>query len=276
MNKQRQGFTLIELAVVLLVIGLVFASVVAGTKLLEQAKLRSIITEVEELKSAYHAFIARYDELPGDIDHASVFFTGCATGGVGNLNCNGNGDKAITFDMGNTFDGDQVGDETAKVQRHLYMANLYEKGGINPLLNIHNAHVGAVLPGYFPYSQALDKLGGYTITSVDAGNTGGSGQAAGVIYDTGTVDIISSFPELVTAVYLYNYTGNGQGILAPAQCYSIDKKIDDGRALGANAKGATSGSFRTQNDATGSGCVSGDNYLVTDEDLDCVPGFSTE
>ena len=81
--KFDNGFTLIELSITIVVIGLIVASVVGGQSLVRQAKLRSIITDFENYKTAANTFKLEYDGLPGDLRRASSY-------GIGS-NGNGNG-----------------------------------------------------------------------------------------------------------------------------------------------------------------------------------------
>lgn len=272
MNSMKYGFSLVEMSVVLIVIALLFAAVATGVRLIEQAKLRGILTEMEEIKLAYNSFILQYSEVPGDMVHASTFFANCATGGVGNLNCNGNGDKTITYNMGGSYNGDQIGDEPSKVFRHLFLANLYDKGGTITLPNTYSASGSFVTDGYHAMSEAYEGAG-YVIVGVDAGNTASSGQGAGTIY-TGTASVTSSFDFLRNAIYLFRENGNGSGHLNPLQAFKLDQKIDDGSSISLSATGASSGTFRTLNDASGSNsCITDNVYSINTTSTTCIPGF---
>lgn len=85
-QKSDKGFTLIELSIVIVIIGLIVAGVVGGQTLVKQAKIRTLITEYNEMKLAMNAFKLEYDAIPGDINNAVAYGIGAN---------NGNGDKAI-------------------------------------------------------------------------------------------------------------------------------------------------------------------------------------
>lgn len=70
----RRGFTLVELTVVLIVIGLVVGAVVVGRDLLHGARLRAQVSQLEQFDGALGAFRAKYAGLPGDLSagHAAA------------------------------------------------------------------------------------------------------------------------------------------------------------------------------------------------------------
>lgn len=281
--KKNSGFTLIELSIVILIIGIIFTGVVSGTKLLEQAKLRQVIREFEEIKTAYKTFVATYEAVPGDMRTASAFFPNCGTSGSNEI-CNGNGDSYITYDMGNSNFLDQSGDEPARTFVHLNRAGIYDKGG---LANIEFAgSTDYANPDYHAKSDVLP--GGYYIAATpDAGFTGGSNSSVpGTIYNPAPGPIISNFPILSNAVFLFSErsavaNSDGRGMLTPFQSYQIDQKIDDGRTSAGNPIGANTGSFRAIGDLSGvisasNVCVNGNIYLFSIETNTCVGGVLLE
>lgn len=79
------GFTLIELAVVIIIIGLLVAGVMQGQEIINQAKQKNIITSIESYKSATNLFRSKYNDLPGDSTRHAAFFPGAGiTEGNGN------------------------------------------------------------------------------------------------------------------------------------------------------------------------------------------------
>ena len=78
-NKNK-GFTLIELSIVIVIIGLIVAGVVGGQSLVRQAKLRSIITDYQKISTAMNAFKLEYNHLPGDIPNADSYWSGETNG----------------------------------------------------------------------------------------------------------------------------------------------------------------------------------------------------
>lgn len=76
----KLGFTLIELSIVIVIIGLIVAAVVAGQEMVKQVKLRQVITDVGAYKIAINTFKLQYNGMPGDITNATNFFSGTANG----------------------------------------------------------------------------------------------------------------------------------------------------------------------------------------------------
>ena len=96
---KNKGFTLIELSIVLVIIGLLVAGVIGGQSIVRSAQLRSVATEVQGIKTSLNTFKDYYDALPGDMDNA-IDYWGAAhatpstckfTVGTGTQTCNGDG-----------------------------------------------------------------------------------------------------------------------------------------------------------------------------------------
>ena len=98
MKKRQDGFTLIEIAIVLVIIGLLLGGVLKGQELITGARVRNFIQQQDGVKAAYFGFLDRYRALPGDYGQALANIPGIGavcTSGAGNGN--GNGDGTIGF-----------------------------------------------------------------------------------------------------------------------------------------------------------------------------------
>lgn len=89
MRKQQAGFTLIEIAIVLVIIGLLLGGVLKGQELITAARVRNLISNQDGIKAAYFGFLDRYRALPGDYStaNAQANIPGC--GGCFGGNANG-------------------------------------------------------------------------------------------------------------------------------------------------------------------------------------------
>ena len=66
-KKSQQGFTLIELSIVLVIIGLIVGGILVGRDLIRAAGVRSTIAQIESYQTAANTFRGKYGYLPGDI-----------------------------------------------------------------------------------------------------------------------------------------------------------------------------------------------------------------
>lgn len=66
MDRGNHGFTLIEMAIVMVIVGLLLAAALKGNELITNARARNIITQQAEIRAAFYGFQDRYRALPGD------------------------------------------------------------------------------------------------------------------------------------------------------------------------------------------------------------------
>jgi prepilin-type N-terminal cleavage/methylation domain-containing protein len=155
----KQGFTLIELAIVLVIIGLLVGGVMVGSTLIYQAGLTSVVRNIGQSKIALNAFRDKYGKWPGDFPDATKFWgvgTSCPSN-AGSGTCDGNGDQVITLTSAS-------GSESTYLWQHLGLAGLIA-GKYNP-----NWPDGATLSEAYVPHMRLNDWGEY-IKTWDATNT---------------------------------------------------------------------------------------------------------
>jgi prepilin-type N-terminal cleavage/methylation domain-containing protein len=96
MRAKQSGFTLIEIAIVLVIIGLLLGGVLKGQELIQNARVRNIIAQQDGIKAAYFGFQDRYRGIAGDYTAALAAanipgMNPCPAGAV----CGGNGNGLI-------------------------------------------------------------------------------------------------------------------------------------------------------------------------------------
>ena len=96
----KNGFTLIEMSIVLVIIGLLVGGILMGRDLIRAAEIRKTGSELTNLTTAVATFRVKYNCLPGDCPNATDFFGTDVTaarqdssGATGT--CNGDGDGLI-------------------------------------------------------------------------------------------------------------------------------------------------------------------------------------
>lgn len=84
MKHTQRGFTLVEIAIVLVIIGLLLGGILKGQELITSARVRNLANQIEGIKAAFFGFQDRYRALPGDFNLATSQITGASQNGDGN------------------------------------------------------------------------------------------------------------------------------------------------------------------------------------------------
>lgn len=101
--SRSKGFSLVELSIVLVILGLLVGGVLSGQALIQAAELRSIVTDRDKYTAAFNTFKAKYNSLPGDFSRATAIWgavdptpaTCVTTARTSLATCDGNGDGII-------------------------------------------------------------------------------------------------------------------------------------------------------------------------------------
>ena len=200
-RSSRTGFTLVELSIVLVIIGLLVGGVMAGNSLLNQSKLQSAIANYTTYAAATAQFKQQYGGLPGDLldatnywgDDAAVCPDAAVTDGTPGT-CNGDGNNII---YGSTV-------EALRAWQHLQLAKLIT----GTFTGYPTAAIGGTLPASrirgagWSFSYNTDVLGGADWYNQNLNNFLAFGSSC--------------------------FGGTYCGGITPSEAFWVDKKIDDG------------------------------------------------
>lgn len=114
--KKRRGFTLVEMSMVIVIVGLLLGMVLKGKEMITNAKIKNIENSFNSLAQAVSIYQERYHALPGDDQLADLKFGD----NEGISITNGDGDGVIK----GAFDSEIKTDESRLVWSHLRYAHL--------------------------------------------------------------------------------------------------------------------------------------------------------
>jgi type II secretory pathway pseudopilin PulG len=237
MKTQNSAFTFIEMAIVIVIIGLIVGGIVMGRDIIKNAQLQSAISDVNDFKSATKLFKEKYKYMPGDFPDA-VAMWGQHASGCPNINttgttntCNGDGDGFASY---NATPLATVTYENYLVWKHLQNAGLikikYDGNG---------------------YGRAASKAGSaafYTFYYASPANTNKDGYFAAKYNH-----IISLGAKRTSSDY-----GSNNAAFTGVEALNIDQKVDDGKpGTGVVLSFTTTAGSPTLN------CASGATYAAT-------------
>ena len=166
-NRNQGGFTLVELAIVMIIIGLLLGGVLKGQELIQNAQMSKLISTAKDYEAAYHTFTDRYAAMPGDIRNAGARIPGCTASTVCVGAGGGDGDGVLGIVTTNWSRDDQSDVESEPTQFWVHMGLADMVNG----LSLENSQTwGAVYP-----ASVLG--GGYQLLQA---NETGDNQANGV------------------------------------------------------------------------------------------------
>ena len=266
--KKRAAFSLVELSIVLVILGLLTGGILAGQSLIHAAELRSITTDYNKYATATRAFRDKYFALPGDMVNATAFWgslggTGAdatcqaidATGGT--ATCNGDNDGSLLWG-GNTTNRY----EWFRFWQHLANAGLIEgsytgtgTAGYAPGINLPASKVTGTV--FLPRNGLA-----YTAAGVSTMYTGSTNAFAGD-YGKSVLSYTGLNPSSATA---------GSWALKPEDAWNLDTKLDDGMPGTGKVMSNKGDGTNTFCSSTAGGAVASDagaTYKFTNTAKDC-------
>lgn len=208
-----RGFSLVELSIVLVILGLLTGGILAGQSLVRASELRAVTSEYQRYVTAVGSFRDKYFALPGDMTNAQSFWgvahatpaTCVTTASTSALTCNGNGDGIILASTGSQ--------EIFRFWQHLANAGLIE-GSYSGVTA--NAGIGPNLGDSTNSPRSRMTNGLWYV--YNWGNVSGN-----ALFFTNQYDNVfafgapggSSWPNTV--------------LLKPEELWNLDTKLDDGK-----------------------------------------------
>lgn len=208
----KHGFSLVELSIVLVILGLLVGGVLAGQSLIRAAQLRSVSTEYSRYSAAVNTFKDKYFAAPGDMRNATQFWgrlssnADCVTNSSAAVNaatgaCDGNGDGVISI-AGYTAASAGVSGESFQFWRELALAGLIEGR----------------------YSGVDGPAGIYNVIAANSPSTKSGNGFWGMRGDFGTLAGHAQYFDRTYGNFYWFQTS-----FKPEEQWNFDTKLDDGR-----------------------------------------------
>lgn len=204
MREDQNGFTLVELAIVMMIIGLLIGGVLKGQELIANARVTATISEVTSYQAATLAFQDQYSSLPGDMVNAQSRVPNCTAA----TNCV-NGDGSGIIGRPTSWQRDSTGTAVPEIETTMYWKHLLLSGFISGVA----ADANAGSPAWGETHPMASIGGGYHLQHTVA--VAGSGHWLRL-----QNGIVHGGENVVPA--------DGAGVVSPLRAAQIDRKMDDG------------------------------------------------
>lgn len=282
MNR-NYGFSLIELSVVIVIVALLMGALSSGRDLIRQSELRSIMTDLEQHRSAYKIFVQTYGKAPGDFQKGSLYWpNGSISCASGSGTCNGNGDGMISYSWVGGPSGVGGINENLIAMRQMKMAGILDFPSVTLTSSIYDgsSSVHKMIPGEnIPKSKR--EGAGYFYSGYETANN--------TFVLSNCDDTTSPWTgEFVNSVYIGRPDdptlgdtrgGLSFGALTAQEAFEIDMKMDDAQIVSGNFRGRNTGKIRILdgcNTVGGLRCYNVGNYNINNRNDNCLLGLQVD
>jgi prepilin-type N-terminal cleavage/methylation domain-containing protein len=213
-STTQSGFTLVEISIVMIIIGLLIGGIFSGMKLVDNAEVQKTIQDLKAIQSSTLTFRDTYRALPGDLRNPATQIPNCTLAPCATAG-NGNRQIGVGFNQWSHTFPVTVTDERFTFWNHLSAANLLSLGTKN------------VLDLQFGEGQPESPLdGGYVIQGAVTGDWGFSPNpmSGHMLAINGLPDQAMTTPETVQQF----------SSISCSQAEALDRKMDDGKPVTGN------------------------------------------
>lgn len=209
-TRNCDGFSLVELAIALTVIGLLLAGLVKGQELIDNARTNRVVIDLNNIQTAMSNFKRMYNALPGDILNAPDRIPDCA-----NAPCNGDGNGDYRIHTGSAANSNPFLDQNYPAQSEMraFYVQLAKTGFID---GIDVGYTGQVNRGGVDFIET-PYGGGYRVLNTVA--WAGTGNVFPPVRD----NVIRPTLDLHSVA-----SSSTRMMFTARQAGQIDRKIDDG------------------------------------------------
>jgi prepilin-type N-terminal cleavage/methylation domain-containing protein len=155
MKRKQKGFTLVEIAIVLVIIGLLLGGILKGQEMITQAKIKNVVADFTGVSAAYYGYQDRYRAIPGDDPNADTRWTGAVKG---------TGDGIVLGPYNENTDNTQ---ETRKWWDHLRRAGFVSGSGYIQPFNAVTGMIGVQTGNGLGTGAAMGGISGLMMCSAN-------------------------------------------------------------------------------------------------------------
>ncbi len=216
---RQSGFSLVELSIVLVILGLLTGGILAGQSLIRAAELRSVSAQLQQNMTLFYSFRDKYFALPGDMTNATAFWGEAGTGSYSGACPGTNADPST--DTG-TCDGNGDG-RLAPSTNSVEQFRAWQ----------HLANAGMIEGSYTGVQGPAGNIDGDAGDNVPRGKLSNSGFSVDYI-----PSLHASYYPALTAKNIMRFGADAPSsnnnppvgqIFTSEEAWNIDTKLDDGR-----------------------------------------------